>query len=124
MKTLLRLILVGLFAFPSVPAFSQAAVGLTPCTTTAVTGKTSLSVTTVSARVQLSNCGPTVILYNIGTIEAFYALGSSTVTATTTGFSIPPNFYVILNIGSSSPYLAAVTSSDSTTIRIVQGRAQ
>lgn len=91
--------------------------GITPCTPAA-----SLSVSTISSNVQLSACGATVLLWNTGTQEAFFNYGTTSSTAaTTSSWSLPGASFVVLNLGTSRPYLAAITASSSTTIRIVQG---
>lgn len=103
--------------------------GISPCAggTLAVTGS--------SSNVQLSNCGPVVIIYNTTSQEAFYALGdtsSTTATAQSSStaapvagtYSIPGGLYVVLNVNNqTSPYLAAITATSVTTLRIVQGYA-
>jgi hypothetical protein len=95
-----------------------------------------LAVTSSSANVQLSTCGPVVIVYNITSQEAFYAFGatsSAAATAQTTStaapiagtYSLPGNSFVTLNISNeTAAYLAAITASNTTTLRIVQGYAQ
>jgi len=103
--------------------------GISPCA-----GGT-LAVTSTSSNVQLSNCGPVVIVYNITSQEAFYALGntsSTTATAQSSStaapiagtYSIPGGLYVVLNVNNqTAPFLAAITSTSTTTLRIVQGYA-
>lgn len=91
--------------------------GFTPCTGT----QPSLSVSNVSSNVQLGTCGGTAILYNNGSQEAFYVLGSASNTAaTTSNSSLPGNTFVVLSVPVSF-YLAAITSASTTTIRVVQG---
>ena len=103
-----------------VPSSAFAQMGITPCTPAA-----SISVSNSSNNTQLSVCGDTVILYNITSTEAFYAYGAASNTAaTTSSFSLPGNSFIVLNLGSSPLYLAAITASSTTTIRIVQGRAR
>lgn len=102
--------------------FSSAALaqtGITPCGTAAT-----LSVTGTSSNVQLSACGGTVLLWNISAQEAFYNFGTlSTVTAATSNWSLPGNSSVVLNLGTNRPYLAAITATSTTTLRITQGIA-
>lgn len=104
-------------------AFSSAAwaqQGITPCTPAAT-----LNVTTSSSNVQLSACGGTVLLWNVGAQEAFYAYGSTSATAaTTSSFSLPGTSFVVLSLGNARPYLAAITSTSSTTLRITQGQTR
>jgi hypothetical protein len=126
---LVRLVTVGLAALSMVVsptlALAQSSPGLTPCAASAVVGKTSMGVTTSSSTLALPRCGATVILYNLTSQEAFYAIStSSSVTATTSSFSLPGGFYVVLNIGSAQTYLAAIVAANTTTIRITQGTAQ
>jgi len=111
------------------PAHAQAGLaGISPCA-----GGT-LAVTGTSANVQLAGCGPVVIVYNITSQEAFYAVGATSAAAATAQssstaapiagtFSIPGNTFVVLNINTQSPYLAAITATSTTTLRIVQGYA-
>lgn len=103
--------------------------GITPCA-----GGT-LAVTGTSANVALSKCGAVVIVYNITSQEAFYALGatsaatataqsSSTVAPVASQMSIPGNQFVVLQIPPDTPgFLAAITGTSTTTLRIVQGYA-
>jgi|SRR3954463_15320608 len=95
--------------------------GLTPCA-----GK-SLSVTVTTGNVQLSNCGPVVILYNTTTQEAYFNLASaSTTTAVVaTSFYIPASGFIVLQQPQGSAwYLAGITPSATTTFKIVQGTAK
>ena len=43
--------------------------------------------------------------------------------ATTAGYSLPGNTFVVLNVNTVGGYLAAITATSTTTIRIVQGYA-
>ena len=114
-------------------AFAQSAqAGLSPC------GGGTLAVTRSSSNVQLSACGPVVIIYNISSTEAFYGFGATNAAAATAqsgssatpianSYSIPGNTYVVLNLpvgsGASAGYLAAITGASTTTLRVVQGYA-
>lgn len=126
MKTLLRrFALGGIFFFLaacSALAQSGAPAGISPCSAN------SLSVSGVTGNVQLSNCGPSVVLMNIGTQELFYNVGQvSTTAATTSNYSLPPNTYIVITVPTNSPagwYLAAITAANTTTLRITQGWAQ
>lgn len=95
-----------------------------------------LAVTGSSANVQLSTCGPVIIIYNITSQEAFYAYGTTSTTAATAQtsstatpiagtYSLPGNSFITLNIGNlaAGVYLAAITATSTTTLRIVQGYA-
>ena len=117
----------ALFVLLPLSARAQQA-GISPCA-----GGT-LAVTTSSSNVQLSACGPVVIVYNITSQEAFYALGAASSTAATAQtsstsapaantYSIPGNDFVTLNANNQTPYLAAITATSTTTLRIVQGYA-
>ena len=132
MRKLKIALLCGALACASpTPLFAQASqAGITPC------GGGTLAVTGTSSNVQLSTCGPVAIVYNISTQEAFYALGSTSATAavaqsSTTSpvasqYSIPGNTYVVINVpnaGAPAWYLAAITATSTTTLRIVQGYA-
>jgi hypothetical protein len=88
-----------------------------------------ISVSNTSANVQLSTCGPNVYLINDGTTEAFWALGSASSTvATTSSNPILANSYQLIIVPGYATangwYLAAITSSSTTTLRIMQGFAQ
>lgn len=96
-------------------AHAQSA-GLLPC------NAASLSVSSVSSNVQLSKCAPTAIIMNIGSQEAFYALGgTSGAVATTSNYSIPGNSFQQIVVGTNGEWLAAITSTSTTTLRVVQG---
>jgi len=108
----IALLLLGLLG---VSASAQQ--GIAPC------AATSISVSNTTANAQLSSCGQTAILWNVGSQELFYALGPlSSQAATTSNFSLPGNSFVIINVGLNKPYLAAITSTSTTTLRITQGQ--
>ena len=117
MKRLIAALLLGC-AF-TLPAGAQSGMaGISPC------AAESLAVTGTTGNVQLSVCGPVVILYNITAQEAFYNYGAASSTAATTaGYSLPGNTFVVLNVNTVGGYLAAITATSTTTIRIVQGYA-
>lgn len=121
------LLILGLLLSLSVSA-SAVDQGFTPCVLgNAGSPPVTLSVSNTSSNVQLAVCGPTVILMNITSQEAFFNLGStSSVTATTSSFSLPGNSFIQLTVptGAIGYYLAAITSTSTTTIRILQGIAQ
>jgi hypothetical protein len=56
----------------------------------------------------------------------FIATGSaSTTSATTSSASLPGNAYMVLNVGNSGLYLAAIAAAGNTsTVRVVQGWSQ
>ena len=99
----------------STPIYAQQ--GITPCA-----APTALSVTATSSNVQLSACGTTVLLWNVTSQEAFFTYGTASNTAaTTSSYSLPGNAFIVLNVDTNKPYLAAITASSTTTIRIIQG---
>src|SRR5882672_6591493 len=103
-----RFILISLLAVLFVlPVRAQQ--GISPCSAA------TLNVSNVSSNVQLASCGQTVLLWNVGANEAFYKYGTSSGTAATTAdWSIPSTSFVVLNLGTNRPYLAAITSSSTT----------
>jgi len=101
---------------PAAKAQSANPSGITICSTS------SLAVSGTSSNVQLSACGPSVIIWNVGSVEVFINVGTaSSTTATTSSASIPNGTQLVLNVGNSAPYLAAITASSTSTIRITQG---
>ena len=110
---LLRNLLL-LAAVLATPAGAQQ--GITPC------ASKSLSVSGSSTNVALSNCGETALLWNVGTQEAFYKLVTTSAgTAATTDNSLPGNSFVVVNTGAAPLFLAAITSTSTTTLRVTQG---
>jgi hypothetical protein len=103
-------------------SFAQYAAGISPC------AAETLSVSGTSSNVQLSLCGPTVLLQNIGSQEMFFNIGAaSTTAATTSNYSIPGNTFIVINVPNGQPlgwYLAGITSTSTTTLRVTQGYAQ
>jgi hypothetical protein len=65
---------------------------------------------------------------NLTSQEAFFNVGqASTTAATTSDYSIPGNSFLTLTVPDESAagwYVAAITASSTTTIRIIEGRAQ
>jgi hypothetical protein len=82
---------------------------------------TPLAVSSSSSNVALPASAPysTVYVFNEGTVEAFIALGGNSVVATTTGIAVPAGTGLSLWAGSNT-YLAAITASSTTTLRIMQ----
>lgn len=121
-KLLAATVLVALLC---APIQSDAQVGaniFSPC------APNSLSVSGTSSNVQLSVCGPVVYLINTTSQEAFWKLGPASTTAATTtvtdSYSIPGNTYERITVPtgqSAGYYLAAITATGTTTIRILQG---
>ena len=90
--------------------------GITPC------ASATLAVSNTSSNVQMSACGETALLWNVGTQEAFYKLVTTSAgTAATTDNSLPGNSFVVVNVSNAKLYLAAITASSTTNIRITQG---
>ena len=84
------------------------------------TGAASLAVSSVTGRVALPNSDPTVIIQNTGTTNAFFKLGSVSVNAATTDYSIPAGYSIAIKIVAET-YLAGITAADTTTFKILQG---
>lgn len=110
------------------PAWAQSTAGMSPCNPTATK---SLSVSGTSSEVQIPNCSTsrpatTVIVYNVGSQEAFYRINTSagSTAATTAAFSLPGLTYVRLAVPAGGGYIAAITASSTTTLRLVPGNAQ
>jgi len=104
-----------------------------PKTQAILGGIATLAVTTTSANVALpaiSTQYPVVTLLNDGTSEIFVRLGNSSVTATTSYLPIPSGISITVWVSSplwnASPatYVAAITSTGSSTLRILQANGQ
>lgn len=118
MRTMIRALLALALACVVPWSASAEQAGISPC------ASESLSVSNTSSNVQLSACGPVVIVYNISSQEAFYNYGTASNTAaTTSNYSLPGNTYITLNLNGAGGYLAAITSTSTTTFRIIQGYA-
>jgi len=84
-------------------------------------GSASLSVSSTSNNVALPVNSPSclvVTLTNDGSTEIFYALGGSAVTATVNSFPLLAGYSV--SFWTTSTYIAAITASSTSTLRIVQ----
>lgn len=94
--------------------------GILPC------NAASLSVSNTSSNVQLSKCAPSALLMNIGSQEAFYTFGATSAgaVATTSNYSIPGNSFQWITVGTNGEWIAAITASSTTTLRIIQGIGQ
>jgi hypothetical protein len=118
---LILALLVAALSCIQVSWAQQPPTGMAPCSAH------TLSVSGSSGNVQLSGCGPSVILYNISSQELFYNIGSASNTAaTTSNYSLPGNTSVTLTVPNPTPnaagwYVAAITSTSTTTLRIVEG---
>lgn len=122
MRTWLRAIALFLVLFIPGATKAQYMAGLSPCSAN------SISVSGTSGNVQLSTCGPVILLWNITSQELFYNFGTaSTTAATTSNYSIPGNSFIVINLPNAQAagyYLAAITATSTTTLRITQGYAQ
>lgn len=85
-------------------------------------GSASLSVTSSSGRVALpaGSFGNNVTIQNIGDNEAFVIFGTSAVVSTTAAESVPAGSARCFS-SPSTTYVAAITASSTTTLRISQG---
>jgi hypothetical protein len=99
----------------------QIPAGFAPCSAH------SLAVSNTSSNVQLANCGPSLILMNLTTQEAFFNVGqASATTATASNYSIPGNSYLQITVPDETGagwFVASITSTGTTTIRLIEGRA-
>lgn len=86
----------------------------------AVTGNTTLAVTTASARVALPNTDASLLIQNTGSVDAYVKLGNASVTAATTDTLVAAGTKLVLATGTAVD-LAAITAAGSTTLAITQG---
>lgn len=93
---------------------AQTAFGITP------QFARSLAVTTASGRVQLGGNGSAVLITNTGATNVFLGFGDVTVVATTSGHSLASGQCIVYNAPANS-YVAAITASSTSTIKITQG---
>ena len=111
-----------LTALPVAAFAQQPPRGFAPCKAN------SISATSPSSNVQLANCGPSVILMNITSQEAFFNVGqTAATTAAATNYSLPGNSFLMITVPDETAagwFVAGFTSTGSTTIRILEGRAQ
>ena len=115
MNELIGLILVA-FAYVSAGALPSASAQ-------AIGGSASISVTSagesVALPVSVTAFPAAMLVPAYGTNqEIFYALGGSSVAATTSSAALPPNG-ICLNVGPNT-YVAAITSTSTATLRITQ----
>lgn len=121
-----KLVAIALLLLLGCPAFGQQTPkGFAPCG-----NGLSLSVTNSSGNVQLNNCGPSVVLMNVGTQEAFFNVGQLSSTAANSngnvGYSIPGGAYLMITVPDQTAagwYVASVTATSTTTLKIIEGRA-
>jgi hypothetical protein len=108
----------------SLPAAAQVS-GFAPSgPTTTCPVPTAISATSTSANQQLNSinaCGQSLIVYNDGSSDVFYRLGTSNaVVALATDNPIPPNSFVVLSLGFGQTYIAVIATSTSA-VRFAQG---
>lgn len=122
MKRILNALLAATFlAVSACPVFAAPQLGITPCQISAQPAD--LNFSGVSANRRMSVCGETVIVYNNSANDVRYRLGtSSTTAALVTDLLLPANSFVVLNVGLSGLYFAAI-SAGTGTISFVQGTA-
>ncbi len=86
--------------------------------------QSSLSVTTTSGYVALTGSGSQILVQNVGSTECFIMVADTTADAEAfvgDNLSIPGNRERILSIRPTAAYLAAITASGTTTLRIARG---
>lgn len=116
-----KLLAFGAFLLLATPAAAAPQLGITPCAIAAQPAD--VSVSGVSANRQVSNCGETLIVYNNGASDVRYRLGTTSgTTALTSDLLLPANSFVVLNVGTSRPYIAFISGGTST-VSFVQGTA-
>ena len=116
-----KLFATGAFLLLSVPAMAAPQLGITPCAIAAQPAD--VSVSGVSANRRMSNCGETVIIYNNGSSDVRYRMGTTSGTAAlTSDLLLPANSFVVLNVGTAQPYIAFISGGTST-VSFVQGTA-
>jgi hypothetical protein len=80
---------------------------------------TPLSVSTTSSRVAAPT-GTVAVVYNVGSTDAYVTVGGSSVTAATSGDVVKAGGWMAFTLGSNT-YIAAITSSGTTTLNISGG---
>lgn len=127
---LARLIVLAAALMVPIAAFSQ--VAPTPPGYSAIAGNASISATTSSSRVALPSASATfgaITVYNNGAVGAYFAIGSSTVVAATSGSCVtgtltscylPPSSHITVWAGPGVTHIAGITGSGSTTLVVYQ----
>lgn len=93
--------------------------GITPCPTQ----PQDLNFSAASSNRKLLVCGETLVVFNNSTSDARVKFGTaSTTTAALTDILVPQKTYVVFNVGTQGPYIAAI-SSGSGTLSFIQGTA-
>lgn len=111
-----------LFLIGLAPLYAAPQLGISPCQISVQPAD--LSVSGTSANRHLSTCGETLIVFNNGSTDIRFRLGTgSTTTATLGDMLIPANSFVTLNVGSSGLFLAAISSGTST-LSFIQGTSE
>lgn len=98
-----------------------------PATSVVYATSIALSVSGTSSRVALpiaSASFTTVYVYNSGSVEACFALGSSSVVATVNGICVPAGTGLNTWTSATTTNLAAITATGTTTLRIYQANGQ
>lgn len=114
-------VLAAFFLLPHDPAHAQP-----PQTIGAavVYGGPTLSASNSSSRVALPTTNPpgnALTIWNSGAKDAFYVLGTSTVTATTSGIPVRAGSVITVWAGTANTHLAAITGgADTTTLQLYQ----
>ena len=86
-------LLAALLALALPAAAQQVPKGFAPC------DEHSIAATSPSSNIQLSKCGPSVILMNIGTQEAFFNVGQTAATvAAATNYSLPGGAFMLITV--------------------------
>jgi hypothetical protein len=92
--------------------------------TIAATATGQLPVTNSSARVLLGDTSgnfENIIVTNFGSVTAYVAIGTSSITATTSSTPVPPGLTIqIPQVATTNTDLAAITASGTTTLNIIQ----
>jgi hypothetical protein len=79
-----------------------------------------MSVTSSTGRIVFPSAGPTALIINIGSNPAYLNFGNSSVTATTGGYLLSAGCSMAYDV-SGRNYVAAITSSSSTTLLVTTG---
>lgn len=116
-----RFLFIIVLCFTSITAQAAPQLGISPCIISAQPADLTFSGS--SATRQMSTCGETVIAFNNSSTDARFRLGTaSTTTALTTDLLLPSKTFIVLNVGTSGMYFAAIGSGGGT-ISFVQGTA-
>lgn len=113
--------LIAFFLLLPCGANAAPQLGITPCIVSSQPADLTFSGT--SANVHLSTCGETLIVFNNSANDARFRTGAlSNTTALTTDMLLAAHTYVVLNLGNSGQYFAAIGSGGGT-ISFIQGTA-